>query len=203
MVTRLWCVQHLHQRRSVQAASHLVVDVCAWVETSDNRYSIWNNDIFRLLLQLFNNELFQLLKTVPNDQLCPTYIGVCVTDVHLNTMAEHCDRKRVVPFQSKCLHRQNSNHPNHPITGDVTYFTAIHLSFILHKMDFAGQYPLKTGCFCPETHLFHTHKRWEINEKQPEETALYRMEVVDSTLKVTHEAVHISYGSIGGSVLRD
>lgn len=92
---------------------------------------------------------------------------------------------------------------NHPITGDVTYFTAMPLSLFLHKMDFAEQYPLKTGCFCPKADLSHTQTPWEINEKQHEETALYRMEVVDSALKVTHEAVHISYGSIGGSVLRN
>lgn len=29
------------------------------------------------------------------------------------------------------------------------------------------------------------------------------MKVVDSTLKVAHEAVHVSYGSVGGGVLRD
>lgn len=32
---------------------------------------------------------------------------------------------------------------------------------------------------------------------------VYRMEVVNSTFKVTHEAVHVSYRSIGGGVLRD
>lgn len=29
------------------------------------------------------------------------------------------------------------------------------------------------------------------------------MEVVDRTLKVAHEAVHVSYGSVGGGMLRD
>lgn len=32
---------------------------------------------------------------------------------------------------------------------------------------------------------------------------LYRMEVVNSALKVAHEAVHVSYGRIGGGMLRD
>ena len=32
---------------------------------------------------------------------------------------------------------------------------------------------------------------------------LYRMEVVNSALKVAHEAVHVSDGSIGGGMLRD
>lgn len=31
----------------------------------------------------------------------------------------------------------------------------------------------------------------------------YRMKVVNSTFKVPHEAVHVSYGSIGGGMLRD
>lgn len=32
---------------------------------------------------------------------------------------------------------------------------------------------------------------------------LYRMKVVDSALKVTHEAVYISYGRVRGRMLRD
>lgn len=38
---------------------------------------------------------------------------------------------------------------------------------------------------------------------QNEEKVLYRMKVVNGTLEIAHEAVHVSYGSIGGGVLRD
>lgn len=35
------------------------------------------------------------------------------------------------------------------------------------------------------------------------EKARYRMKVVDGALKVAHEAVYVSYGSVGGGMLGD
>lgn len=60
----------------------------------------------------------------------------------------------------------------------------------------------------PPTHLCIDFVEYSVLEQetkciQTEEKALYRMKVVNSTLKVAHEAVHVSYGSIGGGMLRD
>lgn len=38
----------------------------------------------------------------------PTYISVSVTNVHLNTMAKHCDGKSVVPFEPKSLYKKEN-----------------------------------------------------------------------------------------------
>lgn len=43
----------------------------------------------------------------------------------------------------------------------------------------------------------------KLNALNWERGGFYRVEVVDSALEVAHEAVYISYGGVGGGVLRD
>lgn len=69
-----------------------------------------------------------MLNIFPNTQISqirrdvfPTYVSVRVANVHFNTMAEHCNRESVVPFQPECLRGENII----PIWVQVGAFRAI------------------------------------------------------------------------------
>lgn len=57
--------------------------------------------------------------------------------------------------------------------------------------------------FVSLNHFEKISKRWHLFFFTLKVKAPYRMKVVDSALKVAHEAVYVSYGSVGGGMLGD